>query len=266
MSKSLRFSGWRNQLAISWLALLLLSAMVAPWLPLPFAPNHLDLDATIQPPGTGGHWLGTDSYGRDVLALLLFGARTALRLSLPAAVFTTLTGILLGGVAGYYRNSPLPIDSLVTGLIAVIASIPRLILVLALAAVQPPSVTTLLVLLLCTYWIGPARLVRAEMLRIREMPYIEAVRAAGVPGYRILLRHALPNTWRPALAVFPLSVASLIALETTLSFLGVGLPPEVPSWGRLLATFAFDPTAWWLLVYPATVLFATSLALRQLSQ
>lgn len=266
MSRLFRFSGWRNQLAISWLLLLLLSAIVAPWLPLPFAPNQLDLAATMQPPGTGSHWLGTDPYGRDVLALLLFGTRTALYLSLPTAILTTLTGILLGGVAGFYRNTPLPIDSLITGIIAIVASIPRLILVLTLAAIQPPSVTTLLVLLLCTYWIGPARLVRAEMLSIREMPYIEAVRAAGVPGYRILLRHALPNAWRPALAVFPLSIASLITLETTLSFLGVGLPPEVPSWGRLLAAFALDPTAWWLLLYPATVLFITSLALRQLSK
>jgi len=266
MSSRIFFSGWRNQLAISWLLLLLLSAVVAPWLPLPFAPDHLDLAATVQPPGTGSHWLGTDSYGRDVLALLLFGTRTVLRLSLPTAVLATLIGILLGGLAGFYRNTPLPVDSLITGTIAVIASIPRLILVLALAAVQPPSVTTLLLLLLCTYWIGPARLVRAEMLRIREMPFIEAVRAAGIPGYQILLRHALPNAWRPALAVFPLSIASVIALETTLSFLGVGLPPEVPSWGRLLATFASDPTAWWLLLYPATILFVTSLALRQLSE
>lgn len=266
MSSFFYFSGWRNQLAISWLLLLLLSAAAAPWLPLPFTPNHLDLAATMQPPGVASHWLGTDPYGRDVLTLLVFGTRTALLLSLPAAALTTATGILLGGVAGFYRNSPLPIDSLITGIIAVIASIPRLILVLALAAVQPPSVATLLLLLLCTYWIGPARLVRAEMLRIREMPFIEAVRSAGIPGYRILLRHALPNTWRPALAVFPLSVASLIALETTLSFLGVGLPPEIPSWGRLLAAFALDPSAWWLLLYPAAILFVTSLALRQLSQ
>ncbi|UOR05493.1 ABC transporter permease [Hymenobacter aerilatus] len=240
--------------------------MAAPWLPLPYPPDQLNLAATMQPPSTTGHWLGTDPYGRDVLALLLFGSRTALLISLPTAILTTVAGTLVGAAAGFYRNRPLPIDSLITGLMAVISSIPRLILVLALAAVQPPSINTLLVLLLCTYWIGPARLVRAEMLRTREVPFIEAARAAGIPGYRILLRHALPNTWQPALAIFPLSIASIIALETTLSFLGVGLPPEIASWGRLLAAFSLDPSAWWLLVYPAFTLFITSLALRQLSK
>lgn len=266
MKALFRLSGWRNQMAIGWLCLLLVLAVVAPWLPLPFTPHNLDLAAVLQPPGTGSHWLGTDPYGRDVLALLLYGARTTLLLSLPAAVLTTATGILLGAIAGFYRNHPLPLDSLVTGLMAVIASVPRLILVLALAAVQPPSITTLFFLLLCTYWIGPARLVRAEMLRIREVPFVEAARAAGIPPYRVLLRHALPNTWQPALAVFPLSIASLIALETTLSFLGVGLPPDVPSWGRLLAAFALDPSAWWLSFYPASILLVTSLSLRQLSK
>ncbi|QNE40559.1 ABC transporter permease [Hymenobacter sp. NBH84] len=266
MSVSFYFASWRRRMAIGWLCLLLVSAVAAPWLPLPFAPDQLNLSATMQPPGTDGHWLGTDPYGRDVLALLLFGARTALRLSLPAAILTTILGTLLGATAGFYRNRPLPIDSLVTGLMAVISSIPRLILVLALAAVQPPSINTLLMLFLCTYWIGPARLVRAEMLRTRELPFIEAARAAGIPTHRILIRHALPNTWQPALAVFPLSVASLIALETTLSFLGVGLPPEIASWGRLLAAFSIDPSAWWLLLYPAAILFITSLALRQLSK
>lgn len=266
MSTFSYFTGWRQQLAIGWLCLLLLSAMAAPWLPLPYTPDQLDLAATMQPPSAASHWLGTDSYGRDVLALLVFGTRTTLLLSLPAAVLTTILGTLLGAVAGFYRNRPFPLDSLITGLMAVISSIPRLILVLALAAVQPPSITMLLVLLLCTYWVGPARLVRAEMLRIREVPFIEAARAAGISSHRILLRHALPNTWQPALAVFPLSIASLIALETTLSFLGVGLPPEVASWGRLLAAFSIDPSAWWLLLYPAATLFITSLALRQLSK
>lgn len=260
------FSSWHDLMAISWLLLLLLAAAVAQWLPLPYSPTQLDLQATTQGPNTAGHWLGTDPYGRDVAALLLFGARTALLLSLPTALLTTAVGALLGGAAGFWRNKSFPFDSLITGLMVVISSVPRLILVLTLAAVQAPSLSTIFFLLLCTYWIGPARLVRAEMLRVRELPFIAATRAAGLPTWRIFWRHALPNAKRPVLTAFPLSIASLIALETTLSFLGIGLPPETPSWGRLMAAITLDTSAWWLLVFPGLLLLATTFSLRQLSR
>ncbi|TGE22055.1 ABC transporter permease [Hymenobacter aquaticus] len=308
-------------LALAWLGLVVLagiSADVLPWLPAPDTP---DLAATAQPPGLGPHWLGTDPAGRDVLAGLLYGARTALLVSLPAALVAALLGTTLGSMAGYWGNRGLrlrttsvvltavfvllnlcltstsaavyagmavaflgllliarrvpnqlaptraiPLDALVLLLIALLTSVPRLVLVLALAALLPPSVPTLVATLTLIYWPATAQLVRAEMQRIRQLPYMEAGRALGLPDGRLIVHHALPAIWVAVRATLPLSVATLIGLETTLSFLGVGLPPQTASWGRLLATARQDPTAWWLIVLPGAALLGTMLALRYLTQ
>jgi peptide/nickel transport system permease protein len=154
----------------------------------------------------------------------------------------------------------------VLGAVALLAAVPRLVLVLALAAVQDASLLGLFVLLTLTYWPESAQLIRAELLRVRALPYIEAAKALGLSGGQILWRHALPNAWRTVRTAFPLSLSALIALETTLSFIGVGLPAEMPSWGRTLATARLDPTAWWLIVFPAVALASTTLALRQLAK
>ncbi|QNP50725.1 ABC transporter permease [Hymenobacter qilianensis] len=163
------------------------------------------------------------------------------------------------------RSWPLPTDRLVLGAASLLASVPRLVLILALAAVLDSSLTGLFLLLTFTYWPEPAHLVRAELLRVRALPYIESARAIGLSGGQILWRHALPNAWRTVRTAFPLSLSALIGLETTLSFLGVGLPSEMPSWGRTLAAARLDPTAWWLVIFPAFVLAGTTLALRQLT-
>ncbi|MCB2376040.1 ABC transporter permease subunit [Hymenobacter sp. BT635] len=160
---------------------------------------------------------------------------------------------------------PVPLDAAVLLLIALLTAIPRLVLVLALAAVQPPSAPMLLITLALIYWPSTAQLARAEMQRIRQLPYMEAARALGLRDWQLILRHALPAVWKVVGAALPLSVATLIGLETTLSFLGVGLPPQTASWGRTLASARQEPTAWWLIVMPGTVLVCTMLALRQLA-
>jgi peptide/nickel transport system permease protein len=186
---------------------------------------------------------------------------------------TLLLAIGLGLGLGYgvsrftrlgHRVIPIPVDRLILGLVALLAAIPLLVLTIALAALFPPSSLGLLALLVLTYWPGPARLVRAEVLRIRALPYIESGWALGLPAARLLWRHALPNCWHTIRATFPLSVAALIGLETTLSFLGVGLPPETASWGRTLASARLAPTAWWLVLWPALAIVCTTLALGQL--
>ncbi|WP_157807569.1 ABC transporter permease [Hymenobacter chitinivorans] len=191
----------------------------------------------------------------------------------------TLTGLLLalfGGVGAWLvarrglaagaraAQWPVPVDKGVLLLIALLTSIPRLVLVLAIAAVQQPSIFAMLCILSLTYWPVSAQLVRAEMLRIRQLPYIEAAQALGVPSWQILVRHAFPALRNTIGGLLPLSVAALIGLETTLSFLGVGLPPQIASWGRLLATSRQDFTAWWLILFPASAILLTVLALRQL--
>jgi peptide/nickel transport system permease protein len=160
---------------------------------------------------------------------------------------------------------PVPIDALLRGLLTLLGAVPRLILVIGLATGPPLNTTKLMALLVAVAWADPARLVRTQMLRVRELPFVEAAKAAGLPTWRIWLRHALPHASLPLRTTAPLSLAGLVSLETTLSFLGIGLPPDVPSWGRLLGTLRQTPSAWWLVVGPGLALLLTLLALRYLA-
>ncbi len=161
---------------------------------------------------------------------------------------------------------PVPIGAVVMGAATTIDTIPRLVLVVAMAAGTGISTAGLLMLLTLTAWAHPARLVRAQMLRVRALPFIEACRAAGLSGGRIWLRHAMPLAIQPLRTALPLSVAGLLGLESTLSFLGIGLPPDVASWGRLLGTIREEPTAWWAFTFPAILLTTTILTLNKLSR
>ena len=265
---------WPRYAALAWLSLLLLLAVLAPVLPLPFQPGVPDLAAIAQPPFTHGHhWLGTDPQGLDVLTQLVYGARTAVLLTLPAAVLAAGLGALAGSAAGFWGNSirltgtavRLPIDMLVLGLATLLDTIPRLVLVVAIAASAGLSGPGLLLLLALSTWPQSARLVRAQMLRVSRLPFVEAAQAAGLPPARIWWRHALPHAIQPLRAAFPLSLAGLLGLESTLSFLGVGLPPDVASWGRLLAGIRNEPSAWWAAVFPILCLMASILSLQLMS-
>ena len=304
--------------ALAWLVLLVLVAVAAPALPLPYPPHALDLAHIAQAPlGPGRHWLGTDAQGHDVLSLLVFGTRTAVLLTLPAALLAALLGALLGGAAGFWGNQArvdvcywavaaggawwalqlpapwlgllvgalgiggvtmggsrrrsfawrVPLDAVVMASATTLDTVPRLVLVVALAASDVGiSATGLLVLLTVTSWPTPARLVRAQMLRVRELPFVEAAQAAGVPTWRIWLKHTIPHAIKPLQTIFPLSLARLLGLESTLSFLGIGLPPEAASWGRLMASYRQDIGAWWLFLFPTIMLTISIIALNKLAK
>lgn len=296
--------------AWAWLALMALAGLAAPWLPLPYPPAAPDLDHLATPPSAAtGHWLGTDGYGLDVLTQLLFGARTAVLLTLPVAAGAAVVGALVGAATGFWGNSGLrlpwpvvalalattawaaalpwvftvllllvavltlgpglrhrryavPLDALLTGTGTLLDAVPRLVLVLVtVAAGLGASGRALPLLLLLTAWPETARLVRAQMGRVRILPFIEAARAAGLPMWRVWQRHALPHALLPLKTVFPLSVAGLLALESTLSFLGVGLPPDVASWGRMLGASHLDVMAWWMFLPPLLALASVTIAL-----
>jgi peptide/nickel transport system permease protein len=301
-----------------WLGVVLLVAALAAVLPLPYPPAVPDLAHVAQPPmGPGHHWLGTDTQGRDVLSILVFGARTAVLITVPAAVLSAVLGALAGGAAGFWGNAlrlpvpywlltfgggwwalqlpgpalglaagalglaalclirggkrrlptwALPIDSVVMGAATLLDTIPRLVLVVSIAAGAQVSMGGLLALLALTAWPHPARLVRAQTLSVRALPFVEAARAAGIPAAQVWLRHALPHAIQPLRTSFPLSIASLLGLESTLSFLGIGLPPDAASWGHLLATVRSEPTAWWAFIFPSICLLFTILSLSIIAQ
>jgi peptide/nickel transport system permease protein len=179
-----------------------------------------------------------------------------------------------GGVIGWLltrlqwgrRQVPLPFDDALQALIALVDSIPLLVLVLTVAAIQQPSSLGLVLLLTFTCWTTPARMLRAATMRTASLPFVMAAEAAGIPPLQVASRHIALNVWPILLTRIPLSISLIIGLETTLSFLGIGLPPEVASWGRILALSRQAPTAWWLIVCPSVAIFLTIWALQTLSR
>lgn len=310
-------------LAVGWLLLLVATGLLAPWLALPdTAPDLLHVAASPAYATDGpAHYLGTDILGRDVLAVLVAGARRLVLLTLPAVAVATAAGAAAGAAAGFWGNQQLrlpvaavgwglaigwwalalpcdgifflllgaalllslatywasylvkrriwhfalPLDSLVLSVITLLGAVPRLILLVALAAGPPPTTLHFIGLLALLAWPETARLVRGQMLQVRAQPFIEAARASGLPAGRIWWRHALPHACLPLLAFAPLSLAGLIGLESTLSFLGIGSGPDVGSWGGLLATVRQSPTAWWVAVVPGLALLLTLLSLQKLA-
>ncbi|GGG30922.1 hypothetical protein GCM10011378_04410 [Hymenobacter glacieicola] len=163
------------------------------------------------------------------------------------------------------RSVAVPLDSLLMGAVNLLDSIPILILVIGVAAMQRPSATGTIALLALTCWTTAARIMRTTTLQIAARPYVEAARMVGLTNFQLLRRHIWPNTW-PLLALqLPLTVAALIGLETTLSFLGVGFSPDIPSWGKLLSTVRQAPTAWWLALWPGLALAGTIVSLHSLA-
>ena len=224
--------------------------------------------------GAVGFW-GNRGFRVSLAAWLLLAAAGWWSLALPGtyAVSLSLVGaaaLAWGGRRRFPRALraawPVPLDSMFQASITLLGAVPRLVLVLAFAAGPTPSTLQLLVLLVLVAWPEPARQVRAQMLRVRELPFVEAARAAGVPARRVWYRHALPHACRPLLATAPLSLAGLIGLESTLAFLGVGRAPDVPSWGNLLGTLQQEPGAWWVLAGAGGTLLLTLLALQQLAR
>ncbi len=209
------------------------------------------------------HWLGTDDGGKDVLAGILGGIRKAVLIGVLSAFFAGLIGILLGSFAGYFGDDRLkikkiilPVDTLIMRFLEVFHAIPKLLLLIAfLSALAKPSLVTLAFIIGILSWTTIARLVRGELLRVRQLPYIEAATAMGLPPLRILFRHALPNVMKPIFITLMFSVISAIGVEATLSFLGIGISDSSVSLGTMLHQATEFPMAWWLLVFPSLFLF-----------
>ncbi|MES2731671.1 MAG: ABC transporter permease [Bacteroidota bacterium] len=169
---------------------------------------------------------------------------------------------LLQRWAWFRHPTFVPVDQAVLKLIELLSSVPALVLILLLASLTKASLLLLVFITGLTCWTEPARLVRAEMLRIRNQAYIETATALGASAWHIWFRHALPNALPPVIVAFVFGVANLMALESTLSFLGIGIPPDVPSWGRLINGMRINTEAWWLLILPGLILCATILSLQ----
>ncbi len=156
----------------------------------------------------------------------------------------------------------IPLDGSILRVIELITSLPKLLVLIAVAAFAPPSVVLLSAIFVFTYWTGTARLARAEMLRIRQLPYLEAAISTGMPTHRILFKEAVPNLLTPVIVAFVFGIGGLLTIESTLSFLGIGLPADFPSWGRTISGIRSNLSAWWLVTFPGGFLAITVLALQ----
>ena len=243
-------------LAIAWIALVLVLALCAPLLPLA-DPAKMSLLARRAPPAAA-HLLGTDALGRDLLARLIFGARSSLAVGLLAPLIATLVGGALGLLAGYFRGW---LETIAVGASDVLLAFPPLVLALAVTAYLGQSVPNLILVLAVLTVPAVTRIARAGTLAVHERDFVTAARALGASHARIVLRELLPNIALPLTAYFLVLVAVIITAEGILSFLGLGVPPPLPSWGSMIAegrdTLDAAPQ---IAFIPAATMFLTVLA------
>jgi ABC-type dipeptide/oligopeptide/nickel transport system permease subunit len=220
----------RSRIGLAVVVILVAMAVFAP-LVARQDPNAIDLINLLEPPSRA-HWLGTDVQGRDVWARLVYGARVSLAVGLVSQCIAVAIGVTLGLLAGYYRGW---VDDVVMRLADVTLAFPTLLLLIAMSAALQPSVGVVFFTIGVVGWAGMARLVRGQVLVVRNLEYVQAARALGAKGRRVMLRHVLPNVAGPVVIAATLGIAGAIMAEAALSFLGLGVQPPTASWGSMIA-------------------------------
>ena len=239
------------------LAVVALAALLAPWI-APYDPMALKVLDRLQSP-RATHWFGTDELGRDVFSRVIFGARYSLLIGALVVVVSMVCGVLLGLGAGFFRR----LDGPVMRLVDAMMSFPDILLAIALVAVLGASMTNVILALAIVYTPRVARVVRASTLVVRELLYIEAARAIGIPTWRILFIHVLQNIASPILVQATFIFAYAVLAEAGLSFLGVGVPPVLPTWGSMISSGQqFAHQAIWLVVFPGIAIILSALSLQ----
>jgi peptide/nickel transport system permease protein len=247
-----------RRVGFTGLALMVFAALLG-MLYTPYDPLHLDIVRRLQPP-SGGHWFGTDQFGRDVLSRVLTGAAVSLRVSLATVAFAAIAGVILGALAGYFRGW---VDRVIGVFVDAFLALPGILLALVLIALVGTGETGVVIALGMAYAPSIARVVRASVLSIREQAYVEAARLFGHPQWYVICRHVVPNVAGPLTVLVTGYYAQALLAESTLSFLGLGVPPPHPSWGGILAEGqAFLADAPWLSVFPGLAIVVSLLCIN----
>jgi peptide/nickel transport system permease protein len=249
----------KNKIALFGLAVLTFFALAAAAAPLlaPFDPSAIVESETLQP--SLKHPFGTDDLGRDVFSRALFGARISLTVGFVAVAISIAIGVILGAVSGYYGGL---LDLAVMRFVDIMLAFPSIFLLLAIQAMLKPNIYNVMVVIGLTSWMGVARLVRGEVLSLKERQFIEAERAIGASDARIIFIHILPNAAPPIIVAATLGMAGAILTESALSFLGLGVQPPMPSWGNMLMdSQAYLVDAPWMAVIPGILILLVVLSL-----
>lgn len=254
----------KNKLAMLVLVFLILLGVMAILGPVfsPYEVNQADLPNQYQPPSKE-HWFGTDSLGRDVFTRTWFGARISLFVGLMAALIDVVIGIVYGGISGFKGGKT---DSVMMRIIEILYGLPYLLVVILLLVVLGPSLTTIIVALTVTGWVGMARIVRGQVLQIKNFEFVLASESYGTKASRIIRKHLLPNTMGPIIVQMTLTVPSAIFAEAFLSFLGLGIQAPYASWGVMAndSLGAILSGHWWTLFFPAFFISFTMFAFNVL--
>ena len=255
----------KNPLALSGFIIVLLLFTCAVFAPVlaPYDYKQVNVRAILAPPDIH-HIFGTDELGRDVLSRMMYGSRISLAVGFVAVGIATLIGILLGAVSGYYGRW---IDSCLMRLVDIMLCIPSFFLILAVIAFIGQSIWNIMAIIGFTSWMGVSRLVRAEFLSLKEREFVLAARASGAGDLRIIFSQILPNAMAPVFVSAILGIAAAVLIESSLSFLGLGVQPPLPSWGNILTSGKDNmETAWWLSVFPGCAILLTVLGYNLLGE
>jgi len=240
-------------IGILLVAFMFLVAVFAPLISV-YEYDHINSESILQPPSVK-HILGTDQLGRDLFSRMVYGARISLSVGIIAVGISVLIGVILGAIAGFYGGI---IDKIIIILIDIMLCFPVLFLILSIVAILEPNIYNIMIIIGLTSWMGQARLVRAEILSLKEREFILVEKVLGASNFRIIFSHLIPNAMGPVLVSAILGIAGAILVESSLSFLGLGIQPPTPSWGNILADAKSSlGIAWWLSVFPGLTIFIT---------
>jgi peptide/nickel transport system permease protein len=222
--------------------------------PVRYSQNDISLKDAIQPP-SAEHFLGTDEIGRDIASRMIHGSRVSLSVGFVAVSIYVLIGLIIGALAGYYGGI---VDLVASRVIEIMLTIPTFFLIITVVAFLPQSIFNIMVVIGITNWPTVARLTRGEFLKTKSLEYVVAAQALGASDFRTIFRHVLPNTLAPVFVTATFGIASAILIESTLSFLGFGVPPSTASWGSILSSARqLLPSGWWLTAFPGLAIFLT---------
>ena len=255
----------KDKLAFVGLAVVVLLFLVAVFANVlaPYPPDEIDVENILMEP-TWAHLMGTDPLGRDVLSRIIHGSGVSLSVGFVAVGISTLIGIVLGAVSGYYGGL---MDRIIMRFVDIMLCFPTFFLILAVIAFLQPNIWNIMIVIGVTSWMGVTRLVRAEFLSLRERDFVQAAISQGAGGLRIIFLHVLPNAMAPVLVAATLGVASAVLVESSLSFLGLGVQPPDPSWGNMLTEGKDNiEIAWWLSLFPGLAIFITVMGYNLLGE
>lgn len=267
-SKSLLSDAWRklkrNKMALLGMGIIILfifSAIFAPFV-APHDPYEQLIwtkgaEARLAAPSRS-HWMGTDLYGRDIMSRVIFGARISLQIAIAAMTISLIIGVILGTLAGYYGGW---VDDIISWLINVLYSFPFLLFIIAVVAFFPPSLMLTFSAISLVYWMAIARVVRGQVMSLKEKEFVEASRALGVSDWKIMFKHILPNVLAPVIVQGTLGMGNIILLEAALTYLGFGSQPPTPTWGNMVSAGQgyLASGEWWWGIFPGIAIMLTVL-------